>query len=219
MDAGEAAKFGALAAEWWDPAGPFAPLHAMHPARCGFLRAALCSAFGRRPGAAAPLAGLRLLDVGCGGGLLAESLARMGAHVTGIDVNEEGVATAQAHAQLDPALAGRLEYRAAAAEQLVAEGALFDAGEAAPRCAAGWLRLPQLGIGHRCPCAVVEQRTGSRLPIRPPTRHPGRNPPWLRQRAMQLQLPRATLHDGTAPGLPACLLTSPCSHGPPRPPL
>ncbi len=132
MNAAEAAKFAALAAEWWDPSGPFAPLHAMHPARCGFLRAALCSVFGRQPGEAAPLAGLRLLDVGCGGGLLSESLARMGAHVTGIDVNEGGIATAEAHARLDPALAGRLMYRAAAAEQLVAEGAVFDAGESAP---------------------------------------------------------------------------------------
>lgn len=127
----EAAKFAALAGEWWDPAGPFAPLHAMNPVRCAFLRRALCSAFGRDARAAVPLAGLRLLDVGCGGGLLAESLARMGAHVTGVDVNEAGLATAEAHAALDPGLAGRLTYRAATAEQLAAAGEVYDAGERA----------------------------------------------------------------------------------------
>ncbi len=69
-----------------------------------------------------------MLDVGCGGGILAEALARQGAHVTGIDVNEAAVGAAQAHATLDPLLSGRLEYRVAAAEQLVHEGRLFDAG-------------------------------------------------------------------------------------------
>jgi SAM-dependent methyltransferase len=130
----EAEKFAALAGEWWDPAGSFAPLHAMNPVRCRFLRTALCSAFGRDAAQAAPLTGLGLLDVGCGGGLLAESLARMGAHVTGVDVNEGGIATAVAHAARDPDLAGRLHYRAATAEQLVEEGRLFDAG--APGCGA-----------------------------------------------------------------------------------
>ncbi|KAL4853457.1 Ubiquinone biosynthesis O-methyltransferase [Chlorella vulgaris] len=123
----EAAKFAALAGEWWDPAGPFAPLHAMNPVRCRFLRTALCSAFGRDPTQPGPLAGLSLLDVGCGGGLLAESLARMGAHVTGIDVNQGGIATATAHAALDPDLHARLTYRTASAEQLVAAGECFDA--------------------------------------------------------------------------------------------
>ncbi|PRW18354.1 ubiquinone biosynthesis O- mitochondrial [Chlorella sorokiniana] len=123
----EAEKFAALAGQWWDPAGPFAPLHAMNPVRCRFLRSALAGQFGRDASAAAPLAGLRLLDVGCGGGLLAEALARMGAHVTGIDVNEGGLEAARAHARLDPDLAGRLQYRATTAEQLAAAGEQYDA--------------------------------------------------------------------------------------------
>ena len=126
----ETDKFAALAGQWWDTAGPFAPLHAMNPVRCRFLRTALAGHMGRDASAAAPLAGLRLLDVGCGGGLLAEALARMGAHVTGIDVNEGGLDAARAHAQLDPDLAGRLQYRAATAEQLAAAGEQYDAGEA-----------------------------------------------------------------------------------------
>lgn len=126
----ETEKFAALAGQWWDPAGPFAPLHGMNPVRCRFLRSALAGHFGRDASAAAPLVGLRLLDVGCGGGLLAEALARMGAHVTGIDVNEGGLEAARAHARLDPDLAGRLDYRAATAEQLAAAGEQYDAGEA-----------------------------------------------------------------------------------------
>lgn len=129
MNRQETDKFAALAGQWWDPAGPFAPLHAMNPVRCRFLRSALAGHFGRDASAAAPLAGLHLLDVGCGGGLLAEALARMGAHVTGIDVNEGGLEAARAHAGLDPDLAGRLLYRAATAEQLAAAGEQYDAGE------------------------------------------------------------------------------------------
>lgn len=138
----------------------------MHPARCGFLRAALCSTFGRQPGAAAPLAGLRLLDVGCGGGLLSESLARMGAHVTGIDVNEGGIATAQAHAELDPALAGRLHYRTAAAEQLVAEGAEFDAGGWGGGWGGWWGRLVG-GRGQRAALCLVRNRPRHTCPASP----------------------------------------------------
>lgn len=148
VSAREAAKFAALAGEWWDPAGPFAPLHAMNPVRCRFLRSALCVAFGRDTAQPRPLAGLRLLDIGCGGGLLAESLARMGAHVTGIDVNEGGIATAQAHAALDPDLAGCLHYRTASAEQLVAAGECFDAGGAS---AARLCRSQQIVSGQQRP--------------------------------------------------------------------
>jgi ubiquinone biosynthesis O-methyltransferase len=127
VDPREADKFARLADQWWDPAGPFRPLHQLNPVRCRFIRAALCDAFGRDPAGAAPLRGLRVLDVGCGGGLLSEGLARMGAQVEGIDVNEAGLAAAAAHAALDPGLAGQLAYRAATVEAVVAEGAQYDA--------------------------------------------------------------------------------------------
>lgn len=116
----EAAKFAELADKWWDLNGPFRPLHQLNPTRCAFIRSALCDNFGLEAAAPAPLAGLRVLDVGCGGGLLSEALARMGADVDGIDVNPEGIAAAQAHAALDPGMAGRLHYKAVTLEGTVA---------------------------------------------------------------------------------------------------
>ena len=91
VDDGEVGKFAALAQTWWDPDGAFRPLHRMNPIRLDWLRDHLCAQFGRDPSARGPLARLRVLDVGCGGGLLSEPLARMGATVTGIDAAEEGV--------------------------------------------------------------------------------------------------------------------------------
>ncbi len=124
VDSGEVDKFAALAATWWDADGPFRPLHRMNPVRLDWLRDHLCGQFGRDPKAHDPLSGLRLLDVGCGGGLLSEPLARMGATVTGIDAAEEGVLAARAHAG---AMGLDIEYRAVTAEDLAAEGARFDA--------------------------------------------------------------------------------------------
>lgn len=144
LDAREARKFGALADKWWDvEAGPFAPLHAMNPARVAFIRDAVLEGRRERSGLAAaatatastkshppipqqsttaePLSGLRILDVGCGGGILAEPLARLGAQVVGVDAAEEGVRAARAHAALDPRVRARTTYRAATAEQLLAE--------------------------------------------------------------------------------------------------
>jgi 2-polyprenyl-6-hydroxyphenyl methylase / 3-demethylubiquinone-9 3-methyltransferase len=110
----EVAKFNALAAEWWDPRGPMRPLHAMNPARIGWIveRAAR-----RFPG----LDGVRLLDVGCGAGLAAEALARRGFDVLGIDAAADVIEAAHAHA-------GRSgpSYRVAIAEDLLAEGARFQ---------------------------------------------------------------------------------------------
>lgn len=94
----EAAHFGALAAEWWDPKGSSAMLHRLNPVRLGFIREAIDAHFGSDPRTLKPLTGRRALDVGCGAGLLAEPLARMGAHVTGIDAAPENIAAAQAHA-------------------------------------------------------------------------------------------------------------------------
>ena len=81
----EIAKFDRLAAEWWDPKGPMRPLHAMNPARMGWIIARIARLHGRDPGAERPLGGLRVLDVGCGAGLASEALARAGAVVTGLD--------------------------------------------------------------------------------------------------------------------------------------
>lgn len=138
LDAREARKFGALADKWWDAeSGPFAPLHSMNPARVAFIRDAVLEARRERerPAAATaattepssssaasePLANLRILDVGCGGGILSEALARLGARVVGIDAAREGVLAARAHAALDPRVRARVQYRAATAERLLAE--------------------------------------------------------------------------------------------------
>ncbi len=95
----EAAHFGKLAAEWWDPKGSSAMLHKLNPVRLAFLREAIDSHFGANPRTLRPLAGRSALDVGCGAGLLAEPLARMGAAVTAVDAAEENIAAAKAHAQ------------------------------------------------------------------------------------------------------------------------
>lgn len=95
---GEAAHFGKLAAEWWNPRGSSAMLHRLNPVRLEFIREALDRHFGSDPAALKPLAGKRALDVGCGAGLLAEPLARLGAAVTGVDAAAENIAAAQAHA-------------------------------------------------------------------------------------------------------------------------
>jgi len=94
----EAAHFGKLAAEWWDPKGSSAMLHRLNPVRLSFIRAAIDAHFGADPKARHPLAGKRALDVGCGAGLLAEPLARMGAAVTAVDAAAENIAAAYAHA-------------------------------------------------------------------------------------------------------------------------
>jgi 2-polyprenyl-6-hydroxyphenyl methylase / 3-demethylubiquinone-9 3-methyltransferase len=105
----EAAHFGALAADWWDPKGSSAMLHKLNPVRLGFIRAALDRHFGSDAGGLKPLAGRSALDVGCGAGLLCEPLARLGANVTGVDAAPENIEAAKAHA----ALAGfAIDYRA-----------------------------------------------------------------------------------------------------------
>lgn len=95
----EAAHFGKLAADWWDPAGSSAMLHKLNPVRLGFLREAVDAHFAADPKALKPLAGKRALDVGCGAGLLAEPLARLGAQVSAVDAAAENIAAAKTHAQ------------------------------------------------------------------------------------------------------------------------
>ncbi|KAF0182587.1 MAG: bifunctional 2-polyprenyl-6-hydroxyphenol methylase/3-demethylubiquinol 3-O-methyltransferase UbiG [Hyphomonadaceae bacterium] len=122
LDPAEIAKFAAMAEAWWDPKGDFAPLHRMNPARLGFLREAIGAHFGRGAGRR-PFEGLTMIDVGCGGGLVTEPMARLGATVTGLDGAEESVKAAQAHA-IEGGLA--IDYRQGTAEDLAASGAAFD---------------------------------------------------------------------------------------------
>jgi len=119
IDDAEVARFAALADRWWDPAGEFAPLHRFNPARLAFIREQALARFGRDPKARRPFEGLRALDIGCGGGLLSEPMARLGFAVTGVDAAEASIGAARAHA-LPRGLA--IDYRASTAEALLAAG-------------------------------------------------------------------------------------------------
>ena len=123
IDEEEVARFSAIAEEWWKPDGKFAVLHAFNPVRLQFIRDHVCAAFDRDPAAERPLEGLRLLDIGCGGGLLSEPLAQAGAAVAGIDPSEKNIKTAMVHAReqgLD------IDYRISTAEALAEQGEQFD---------------------------------------------------------------------------------------------
>jgi len=119
IDREEIEKFSAMADEWWDPFGKFKPLHKLNPVRLGYIRDGACAHFGRDRRAKKPLEGLRLLDVGCGGGLVAEPMRRLGATVVAIDASARNVKTAMAHAassRLD------IDYRETTVEALLAGG-------------------------------------------------------------------------------------------------
>jgi 2-polyprenyl-6-hydroxyphenyl methylase/3-demethylubiquinone-9 3-methyltransferase len=123
-DRDEIARFAAQSADWWDPAGGFRPLHQLNPVRLEFIRTRLCAHFARDPRSLRPFDGLSLVDVGCGGGLIAEPMARLGFTVTGIDAAEPAIAVAREHA----AASGLdIAYRTATAEELAAEDKQFDA--------------------------------------------------------------------------------------------
>ncbi|MGB5948611.1 MAG: bifunctional 2-polyprenyl-6-hydroxyphenol methylase/3-demethylubiquinol 3-O-methyltransferase UbiG [Parvibaculum sp.] len=123
VDPEEVARFSALAAEWWDPTGKFRPLHKFNPVRLSYIRERAVRHFGLDEASARPFAGLRLLDIGCGGGLLSEPMCRLGAHVLGADAGEKNIATASVHAA-EQGLA--IDYRCTTAEALAEAGESFD---------------------------------------------------------------------------------------------
>ena len=123
VDPAEIAKFTAMAEAWWDPQGKFRPLHRLNPVRLTYIRDSCAARFKREGKGARPLAGLSLVDIGCGGGLLCEPLTRLGARVTGIDAGARNIAIARSHAA-DGELA--IDYRQATAESLAAAGERFD---------------------------------------------------------------------------------------------
>ena len=123
IDPEEIARFSAMAAEWWDPEGKFRPLHKFNPVRLGYIRDQLCKKFDRDSRSLTAFEGLSIIDIGCGGGLVAEPMARMGASVTGLDAAPKNIATAAIHAD-EGGLT--IDYRATTAETLAAEGAQFD---------------------------------------------------------------------------------------------
>ncbi|WP_411288965.1 bifunctional 2-polyprenyl-6-hydroxyphenol methylase/3-demethylubiquinol 3-O-methyltransferase UbiG [Phenylobacterium sp.] len=124
IDPAEVARFSAIAAEWWDPKGKFAPLHRFNPVRLSFIREQALYRFQRDGTARRPFDGLRLLDIGCGGGLLSEPMHRLGFEVVGVDASERNIGTAAAHAA---ELGLEIDYRASTAEDLLAAGeAPFD---------------------------------------------------------------------------------------------
>ena len=123
IDPAEVAKFEAMAAEWWNPAGKFKPLHMLNPCRLDYITTQIAAEFDRDLAQPGPFAGLRLLDIGCGGGLLSEPMARLGASVTGADAAARNIPVARLHAEqagLD------IDYRHTTAEDLAAAGAQFD---------------------------------------------------------------------------------------------
>ena len=123
VDTAEVAKFEAMAAEWWDPEGKFKPLHMMNPVRLDYITRQIAAEFGRDLKAARPFEGLRLLDIGCGGGLLSEPMARLGAEVVGADAAERNIPVARVHAEAQDL---PIDYRHTTAEALVAGGESFD---------------------------------------------------------------------------------------------
>lgn len=123
-DAAEVARFGRIADEWWSPTGKFRPLHKLGPARLAFIRDRLLGHFRRDRQSLRPLKGLKVLDIGCGGGLVSEPMARLGADMTGIDPAAENIAAARSHAEAQGIV---IDYRATTVEDLAAAGETFDA--------------------------------------------------------------------------------------------
>ena len=123
LDPSEVEKFSKMAAEWWNPKGKFGVLHVFNPVRLGYIKEQVCARFARDPFDRRPFAGLRVLDIGCGGGLLSEPMARLGADVVGVDPSEKNIKTASVHAA-EQKLA--IDYRTGLAEDVAASGEQFD---------------------------------------------------------------------------------------------
>ncbi len=123
IDAAEVAKFEAMAAEWWNPNGKFKPLHMLNPCRLDYITGQIAAEFDRDLTQARPFAGLRLLDIGCGGGLLSEPMARLGAEVVGADAAARNIPVARLHAEQSGLT---IDYRHTTAEDLAAAGEQFD---------------------------------------------------------------------------------------------
>lgn len=123
VDPSEIAKFEAMAAEWWDPNGKFKPLHMLNPCRLDYITRQIAAEFERELKSNTPFAGLRILDIGCGGGLLAEPMARLGADVVGADAAERNIPVARIHAEQSGLT---IDYRHTTAEDMAAAGEQFD---------------------------------------------------------------------------------------------
>lgn len=119
----EVAKFEAMAAEWWNPKGKFRPLHLMNPCRLDYITSQIAAEYNRDLSQPLPFSGLRILDIGCGGGLLSEPMARLGAEVVGADAAPRNIPVAQVHAEQSGLV---IDYRFTTAEDLAAAGEQFD---------------------------------------------------------------------------------------------
>jgi 2-polyprenyl-6-hydroxyphenyl methylase/3-demethylubiquinone-9 3-methyltransferase len=124
VDPQEVERFAAQAEAWWDPQGSFRPLHRLNPVRLDYIRQHLTAHFGRSISSLRPFDGLTLLDIGCGGGLVAEPMSRLGFAVTAVDADDHSIAVARAHAE---ATGLSIDYRVASAESMAGAGQRFDA--------------------------------------------------------------------------------------------
>ena len=123
VDQAEIAKFEAMAAEWWDLDGKFKPLHMLNPCRLDYITQQIAAEFGRDLATDRPFEGLRLLDIGCGGGLLCEPMVRLGATVVGADAAARNIPVARIHAEQSGL---EIDYRHTTAEAMAADGEVFD---------------------------------------------------------------------------------------------